>query len=112
MRKIKQSLVLFVYSASAVLAEALLFIGNNYHMKNITNREGEAVDEFEVVNGKKLRCGYTTGSCATAAAKAATIMLFTNKDVDTVSINTPKGVVLNLAVLEIRREHSAVTCLH
>ena len=110
MRKIKQSLVLFVYSASAVLAEALLFIGNNYHMKNITNREGEAVDEFEVVNGKKLRCGYTTGSCATAAAKAATIMLFTNKDVDTVSINTPKGVVLNLAVLEIRREHSAVTC--
>ena len=110
MRKIKQSLVLFVYSASAVIAEALLFIGNNYHMENITNREGAVVEEFQVVNGKKLRCGYTTGSCATAAAKAAAIMLFTDEEVNTISINTPKGVLLNLAVLEIRREQNMVTC--
>jgi len=79
-------------------------------MENITNREGAVVEEFKVVNGKKLRCGYTTGSCATAAAKAATIMLFANEDVDVISIITPKGVMLNLSVVEVRREQNAVTC--
>ncbi|MTI65217.1 MAG: cobalamin biosynthesis protein CbiD [Firmicutes bacterium] len=55
---------------------------------------------FIVKNGKKLHYGYTTGSCAAAAAKAATKMLFLNKKVDNIKINTPKGWILDLKVEE------------
>lgn len=39
---------------------------------------------------KKLRSGYTTGSCAAAAAKAATSMLLDGVLVNKVSLLTPK----------------------
>ncbi|MCF6149039.1 MAG: cobalt-precorrin-5B (C(1))-methyltransferase [Candidatus Kuenenia sp.] len=46
-----------------------------------------------------LRTGYTTGSCATAAAKAAAIGLVHNEIPDVVEIDTPIGQRLRLHVL-------------
>lgn len=47
-------------------------------------------------NGKSLRYGYTTGSCATAATKAALLMFLNQKKWETIEINTPKGWTLEL----------------
>lgn len=66
--------------------------------------------EFQVVDGKKLKCGYTTGSCATAAAKAAAQMLLTGARVDCVSIDTPKGIKLHLEVEDIAMTSARVSC--
>ncbi|NDL63185.1 cobalt-precorrin-5B (C(1))-methyltransferase CbiD [Acerihabitans arboris] len=56
------------------------------------------MDDVVWHNGKALRKGYTTGSCATAAAKVAALMLLRQQVIDNVSIVTPSGVTLNLNV--------------
>lgn len=53
-------------------------------------------------DGKLLRAGYTTGSCAAAAARAAVEMLVTGRRVELVSVKTPAGAELRLAVEEIQ----------
>jgi cobalt-precorrin-5B (C1)-methyltransferase len=44
------------------------------------------------VRRRKLRRGYTTGSCATAAATAATQALLAQRPVETVTIRLPAGI--------------------
>lgn len=61
-------------------------------------------------NNKRLKCGYTTGSCAAMAAKAACIMLLTGKQVEQVDIPTPKGIDVWADVIDIEILHDKVTC--
>lgn len=61
-------------------------------------------------NNQRLRCGHTTGSCATAAAKAAAIMLFSGVPLTEVSILTPKGTCLTLPVLDVKISEHNVSC--
>ncbi|WP_367298628.1 cobalt-precorrin-5B (C(1))-methyltransferase CbiD [Hafnia alvei] len=49
-------------------------------------------------NGKSYRKGYTTGSCATAAAKVAALMVLRQQVINQISIVTPSGVTLRLNV--------------
>ena len=68
------------------------------------------MEEFIEKEGKKLRFGYTTGSCAAAAAKAAAWMLLTGQKKEEISLITPKGVALTLPVLDISMEENRVSC--
>jgi cobalt-precorrin-5B (C1)-methyltransferase len=67
-------------------------------------------DLFILKDNKKLRYGYTTGSCASAAAKAAVIMLLCGKEVHYVDLMTPKGISLKLKILDITMGEDYVTC--
>lgn len=68
------------------------------------------MEEYVIKDGKRLRLGYTTGSCAAAAAKAAAWMLLTGHEKRTIDLLTPKGVALTLDVLEITRTSDTVSC--
>jgi len=58
------------------------------------------MDEYIIKDGKKLRLGYTTGSCAAAASKAAARMLLTGAVVEQIQLLPPKGIPLLLQVLD------------
>ena len=62
------------------------------------------------VEQKKMRTGYTTGSCAAAAAKAAACMLLSGEVIQQVRLMTPKGVELDLEVEQIQRRQHGVRC--
>lgn len=61
-------------------------------------------------DNKKLRLGYTTGSCAAAAAKAALMMLLSGETTAYIRLMTPKGIMLHLEVRDIRRDLEWVSC--
>ncbi len=69
-------------------------------------------DLYVEKGGKKLRCGYTTGSCAAAAAKAAAIMLLEGGDITNVTIQTPNGHLFVAEVTDVVRDADArsVSC--
>lgn len=57
-----------------------------------------------------LRKGYTTGSCAAAAAKAASYMLLTGKTLNKTSILTPAGITYDADIEDIKRSDGSVSC--
>ncbi|HBB20364.1 MAG TPA: cobalamin biosynthesis protein CbiD [Ruminococcus sp.] len=69
------------------------------------------MEELYVYSGtKKLRCGYTTGTCAAAAAKAAAIALLTHDRVNRVEILTPKGHMLHIEIGRCITDNESVLC--
>lgn len=68
------------------------------------------LEEYVYHGTEKLRCGYTTGSCAAAAAKASAFMLLTGERLEQVSLMTPKKIELCLPVQEIVLQEDGVSC--
>lgn len=75
-------------------------------MRQNTGLEGY----YSIKNNKKMRFGYTTGSCAAGAAKAAAVMLLLQEHVAQVELMTPKGILLNLEILHVTKGKDWVSC--
>lgn len=68
------------------------------------------LDQYVYKNNRKMRLGYTTGSCAAAAAKAAARMLLSGERVEEVELMTPKGILLRLEVRNQRFSQEEASC--
>ncbi len=53
-------------------------------------------DQYVIKNNKRLRYGYTTGSCAAGAARGAVRMPLSGETLSEVELDTPKGITLAL----------------
>jgi len=68
------------------------------------------MDRFIEKDGKKLKYGFTTGTCAAAAAKASAWMLSTCKKLESIEIDTPKGWILTIPIVDIEISTYSVKC--
>lgn len=68
------------------------------------------LDEYIYHGKEKLRCGYTTGSCAAAASKAAAEMLLTGESVHETQLMTPKGIELHLSTENAEISEACASC--
>lgn len=57
-----------------------------------------------------MRYGFTTGSCAAAAAKAAAYMLLTGREKREIQIETPKGIPYMAKLCNLVRTETYVSC--
>ncbi|WP_164174661.1 cobalt-precorrin-5B (C(1))-methyltransferase CbiD [Ruminococcus flavefaciens] len=67
-------------------------------------------ERFIYCGTKKMRCGYTTGSCAAAAAKAAAEALLTGQKVKYADILLPKGERLRLEISDCTINGKTAAC--
>ena len=67
-------------------------------------------DYYVLRNQKKLRFGYTTGSCAAGAARGAAQLLLGEDEINEVELMTPKGILLHLEILDVQRNENMASC--
>jgi len=67
-------------------------------------------DVYLVSGGKRLRCGYTTGTCAALAAGAACRMLLGGGSAAEYTVTTPKGLSVTAPIELLTRGADEVSC--
>ena len=58
-------------------------------------------DLYVCQNGKRLRCGYTTGTCAAAATKASIRALLSKRIDEKETMDVPKGVTIDVPIKSV-----------
>lgn len=69
-----------------------------------------ALQEYIRQGKELLRCGYTTGSCATLGAKACGIMLLSREVQRKSKIITPKGIPVEVTLEQVCLEGDKASC--
>ena len=70
--------------------------------------ENMALDYYIQSGGKRLRCGFTTGTCAALAAAGAATGLLTGVLPDHMSLMTPAGIMVEVPLVRVREGDSSV----
>ncbi len=68
------------------------------------------LEHYIPVGRERLRCGYTTGTCAAAAARAAAQRLLTGTAPAAVAVETPAGIVVTADILDVTAGPDWASC--
>ena len=68
------------------------------------------LEKYVSKGSKKLRCGFTTGTCAAAASAGAARMLLSGKVIENITVITPSGNSVTVGLTDIKKENDYVSC--
>lgn len=68
------------------------------------------LEKYVSKGSKKLRCGFTTGTCAAAASAGAARMLLSGKVIENITVITPLGNSVTVGLTDIKKENDYVSC--
>ena len=68
------------------------------------------LEKYVSKGSKKLRCGFTTGTCAAAASAGAARMLLSGKVIENITVMTPSGNSVTVGLTHIKKENDYVSC--
>ena len=74
--------------------------------------QGGEMEQYILKDNQRLRCGYTTGSCAAAAAQRAAAMVLgaSFSQEDKIVLDTPKGIRLELTAVDPKTGDGWASC--
>ena len=67
-------------------------------------------EHYVLSGGRRLRCGYTTGTCAALAVAGAVRLLLTGTPPPSVSLETPRGITVEVPLEACRLECGKASC--
>lgn len=68
------------------------------------------LEKYVSKGSKKLRCGFTTGTCAAAASAGAARMLLSGKVIENITVMTPSENSVTVGLTDIKKENDYVSC--
>lgn len=68
------------------------------------------LNEYISVGAKRMRCGYTTGTCAAGATRAAAEYLLAENEIVAVEVETPSGIKVTLDIEELQAGDDWASC--
>lgn len=68
------------------------------------------LEKYVSKGSKKLRCGFTTGTCAAAASAGAARMLLSGKVIENITVITPSRNSVTVGLTDIKKENDYVSC--
>ena len=68
------------------------------------------LEEYISVGTKRMRCGYTTGTCAAAATRAAAELLVGGRKMDALRIDTPAGIEVDIDIELVEQGANYAQC--
>ncbi len=90
--------------------EALFDLEAGAYSRFIGQTPSEEETHFVFSGGKKLRCGFTTGTCAALAAQACARRLVVGSWPEYVSLRTPKGWIVRCKPLDCSFDDVSAIC--
>ena len=97
-------------SGAGRISGSTRFVCTAFETIDIIREKAMKLEHYVYSSGRRLRCGYTTGTCAALAATGAVYLLLTGTAPETVEMMTPKGWTVQVPLERCQLKNGSACC--